>query len=223
MDAAARARSIAHAGSSNVAHSFGKLDARKPISLGVFGASVAQNAGCLEQPGKRCMLFNGLNDVDMSWGTPTKRPFKGFAVRLFEHINATWPHSGHRLSNGGVDKTAAQYQLDCLMTHVPAVLDLVLLEFGSMARYLSLYAIEGIVRLLATMPSRPVLILLSIHSWCLANFVGKAEAETIRVCNKYGFVCLSQKRALQPLVHAGKLSRELLVGRCGLYFRTCAM
>ena len=49
---------------------FSKLTAGEPISLGVFGASMAQNGGCLNQFGKRCMQFSGLLGYR-----------KGFAVR----------------------------------------------------------------------------------------------------------------------------------------------
>ena len=50
---------------------FARLHAGLPMTLGIFGASVAQNAGCLTQPAKRCM---GI---------------RGYAVRLLEHINGT--------------------------------------------------------------------------------------------------------------------------------------
>ena len=33
----------------------------------VLGASVAQNAGCLDQPGKRCMAFSGTEGRKKGW------------------------------------------------------------------------------------------------------------------------------------------------------------
>ena len=53
LDADTLARSIVHAGSADAwTPLFARLDAREPIVLGVFGASVAQNGGCLDQPYK---------------------------------------------------------------------------------------------------------------------------------------------------------------------------
>lgn len=58
---AALDRAIANSGSNaQMAPLFAKLNAGRPIVLGVVGASVAQNAGCLDQPRRRCMHFNGL-------------------------------------------------------------------------------------------------------------------------------------------------------------------
>eukprot|EP00966_Prymnesium_polylepis_P035987 834851-Prymnesium_polylepis.1 len=86
MDAAALERSVLSLGSSVTwSPLFERLDAGKPIVLGVFGASVAQNGGCLDQPYKRCMRYDGVHRTFMRWGEPHIRPFKGFAVRLLEH------------------------------------------------------------------------------------------------------------------------------------------
>ena len=74
---------------------FGRLDSGAPITLGVFGASVAQNGGCLDQPYKRCNRYDGVHSALIRWGAPRMRPFKGFAVRLLDAINASWPHGGH--------------------------------------------------------------------------------------------------------------------------------
>ena len=84
-------------------------------------------------------------------------------------------------------------------------MDVAILEFGSMARWnaLSLWSIEGIVRQFAALPSPPVLILLSVHNWCIGvrgavepgdkywNNWDRVENETIRVCEHYGAVCIS--------------------------------
>ena len=104
-----------------------RLDAGKPLRLGVFGASVAQHGGCLEQPYKRCMEFGGVLKTRMNWGEPSVRPFKGWAVRLLEHVNHTWPHPQHRLNNSALDATPAQTVLPCLFSHLPTQLDLVVL------------------------------------------------------------------------------------------------
>ena len=62
---------------------FAKLDAGRPLTLAVFGASVAQNAGCTAQPDKRCFKYGPHANVH------------GFAVQLLEHLNRSWPHESH--------------------------------------------------------------------------------------------------------------------------------
>ena len=103
---------------------FRKLDAGDPIVLGVIGASIAQNAGCLDQGQSRCMNCNGQ-------AGPRHKAYKGFAVRLLDHINHTWPHAMHRINNSAMDATPFQTMQKCLFSHLPDRLDLVILEFGS--------------------------------------------------------------------------------------------
>ena len=141
-----------------------RLDAGKPLRLGVFGASVAQHGGCLEQPYKRCMEFGGVLKTRMNWGEPSVRPFKGWAVRLLEHVNRTWPHAQHRLNNSALDATPAQTVLPCLFSHLPTQLDLVVLEFGSMAMHLQLAAVEAVARRLLELCPRPLLVFLSVRA-----------------------------------------------------------
>ena len=57
-----------------------QLESGKPISIGMLGASVGQNAGCISQPGRRCMNYRGVDPVGLVWGKPAVRPFKGFLV-----------------------------------------------------------------------------------------------------------------------------------------------
>ncbi|KOO32297.1 hypothetical protein Ctob_007707, partial [Chrysochromulina tobinii] len=216
--------SIVHAGSADAwTPLFARLDAREPIVLGVFGASVAQNGGCLDQPYKRCMRYDGVHSTFMRWGEPHIRPFKGFAVRLLEYLNATYPHPKHQINNSALDATPAQNALPCLFSHLPTTLHVVILEFGSMAFHLQLRAVEGAARMLLSLRPRPLLIFLSMHEWCQRHkdqprtlyepgerlrggFVypdtpwARAEAETHRVCERYGQACLSMHRALEPKV-----------------------
>ena len=90
---------------------FARLTAGNPVTIGVLGASVAQNAGCLNQ-GKsrksRCMSYNGRKGAAK----------KGWAVRLLEAINATWPHASHRISNGALDATPVSTASSCLFSHL---------------------------------------------------------------------------------------------------------
>jgi hypothetical protein len=195
-----------------------RLDSGSPITLGVFGASIGQNAGCLSQPEQRCMTFSGQRAACLPWMTrPKCQPFKGLAVRLLERINATWPHANHRITNAAVDATPAQHVARCLFTHLPTDVQLVVLEFGSMAQFLQLSAIENIVRQLLALPSQPALLILSFHSWCshryplVSHTWGEVERETLRVCRKYGQSCVSPYQTLSPLVASGSLNRSDVV------------
>lgn len=214
---------------------FSTLHAGKPIVLGVFGASVAQNAGCLAQPHKRCMWYSGKRNVTRAYGRPSKRPFKGFAVRLYDHIQREFPHPDHQINNSALDATPVQVALPCLFSHMPVQMHLVLLDFGSMATNLDLTAIEGVVRALLSLKPPPALLLLSVQEWCTQHIrprklyqVGqlltgqstrdnvypdtpwsRAETETLRVCQHYGQACVSVRRALEPHVYAHEANFSL--------------
>ena len=113
LDTLALARSLVHLGDTGSLRRLRTdLDAGSPLTIGVIGASVAQNGGCINQPGQRCMAYNGQTAMKFPWGE--RRPHKGFAVRLLELVNATWPHARHRLVNAAHDGTPAQNMLPCL-------------------------------------------------------------------------------------------------------------
>ena len=128
-------------------------------------------------------------------------------MRLLQKINQTYPHLGHRIYNLAADATPAAAVLECLSTHLPRRLDLVIVEFGSMAQFMEpgLASVEGMVRsLLAAHPSSEIVIL-SVHSWCKQSDAGdplfyrdgaqlgvladspweRVEQETLRVCRAY--------------------------------------
>ena len=112
------------------------------------------------------MRYDGIHNTFMRWGEPHIRPFKGFVVRMLEHINASYPHARHQINNSALDATPAQNALPCLFSHLPTTLHVVILEFGSMAFHLHHAAIEGAARMLLSLNPRPLLIFLSMHEWC---------------------------------------------------------
>lgn len=217
-------------------HLFSTLHAGEPIAIGVVGASVAQNAGCLDQPHKRCMQYSGNVPTGLKHGWPRHRPFKGFAVRLHDHIQSRFPHRLHQINNSGLDATPMQLVLPCLFSHMPMRLHLVVLDFGSMATHLELSAVEGVVRALLSLRPRPALLLVSFREWCTQRDTPRAlyqvgqllggrsthdniypdtpwsrtETETQRVCTLYGQGCISVHRALEPHVYAGEAGFGLL-------------
>ena len=194
---------------------FTRLVSGLPIVMAVIGASEAQNAGCIEQQ-KRCMQYSGISGRQ-----------KGWAVRLFEHINATFPNAGHHLYNAGLDATSVLSFSSCLFSHMPSEVHLVVTEWGSMAldNHKHLSSIERIVQIMLQLPSQPVLVHLSSPEWCtqrrtprafystgdrlmgtIKSFVypdtpwARVELETTRVCHHYAQPCVSMKEALEPHV-----------------------
>lgn len=160
------------------------------------------------------MSYSGRRGSGQMSRASSGRP--GFAVRFFDRINQSWPHGDHKMSNGATDATAAQWAIPCLFSHLPPDVNIVVLDFGSMAQYLDRGAVETIVRQLLSLETEPVLIILSVRSWC--TFEGRhpmlrdlnekspwtlAEDMCHRVCLHYGVSCISVHRALEPLVRAG--------------------
>ena len=115
------------------------------------------------------MAYNGVRTPMLPWGEPTQRAHKGFLVRWFNWLNATWPHPRHRLVNAAVASVPLQNYLPCLSNHLPplAELDLVVLELGSMADQLEAAVAEGVVRsLYRAGPLALPLVFLTVRSWC---------------------------------------------------------
>lgn len=140
-----------------------KLERRQPVTVVILGASVAQNSGCLDQPGKRCMSNNGRTPIQLVWGPPRK--FKGFMVRWFEWMNATWPHSEHRLYNVGRDASSLSTIMPCLFSQLPSRIDLLIVESGSM--YMShAWNFEMLVRQILLMRLPPTIAFFTVHLWC---------------------------------------------------------
>ena len=200
-----------------------KLDAGRPVRIALLGASVGLDGGCVDQPGRRCQDLSGLQLTSMPWGLPKRRRFAGFLVRFFHMLNASWPHPEHRLNNSASDATPPHSALDCLFSHMPRSVDLVVLEWGSMARSVNAAPTEALLRLLLSLRPRPVLVFLTVREWCRSDVVlrgdGKgpmpplfatgeatpwrsAESLFERWCDHYGTSCLSYHRALAPLVLA---------------------
>ena len=68
LDQASLRRSLVHLGDDgHFRRLHASLKAGDPLTIGVIGASVAQNGGCINQPGQRCMFFNGAVPVKLEW------------------------------------------------------------------------------------------------------------------------------------------------------------
>ena len=191
-----------------------RLERGLPVTIGQLGASVGQDGGCLAQPYRRCNDLSGVVRTTMQWGRPLRRKFKGYLVRFFETLNGSYPHAAHQLNNSASDATPPQSALDCLFSHLPRKLDLVILEFGSMARSINYRAAEALLRVLLSLQPRPAVLFLTVREWCRADRAlrfGEPQApfkrdektpwayaeETFESwCDHYGVGCLSYHRAL---------------------------
>ena len=208
-------RLLGHVGSYDLL--FRRLHAKLPITIGVLGASVGQNAGCLSQPGKRCMQY----------GIGGARGVVGFVVRLLLYINASWPHPAHSIVNFALDGTGASHIAQCVVGHMPSRVDLIISEFGSMALHTvySVFQMERIARVLLSRPQPPTLLHVAVHEWCsqrtqprrlyrvgdvlqgtLRNYIypdspwAAVDDEAARVARHYGQASISVHAALAPHV-----------------------
>ena len=215
----------------DVGHFIDRLQAGKPVTVGIIGASVAQNAGCINQEGRRCMNYNGVNPVHLLWGQPRTRPFAGFLVRWFEWLNRTWPHPEHTLVNNGRDAQPIYTLLPCLYAYVPPRANLVFLEVGSMPYAFDGTRTEAVVRRLAVLQPRPAIVFVTTSIWCSCNptcrnikayagalpdfkrqtllrgnapYIRAVHNETAELCQRYGVSCLSMRAALEEPAFAGR-------------------
>lgn len=205
-----------------------KLLAGKPVTVGMLGASVAQNAGCLTQPGERCMNYNGVTKVGLVHGEPRERPFKGWLVRWFEWLNATWPHADHSLENHGLDAQPIHSSLPCIYAYVPPKVDLVFIEAGSIPYHFDVTRTEAVLRRLGSLEPRPTIVFVTVTIWCKCQPVCRAmpgwrhlptfsrqtllnaterpiphvEGNIARLCARYNLSCLSMRDALTEPVFA---------------------
>ena len=144
-----------------------RLERGEPVRIGVLGASVAMSGGCQRehQPHIRCADFDGLSyEKRWAYGGRAKGRVRGFVMQVLDWINATWPHAEHRVFNGASDGNPAAVLERCMLSALPADVDLVLLEFGS-ARS-DPYSVERIIRRLLRLPGRPMLVLVNVREWC---------------------------------------------------------
>ena len=163
----------------------------------------------------------------------------GFLMRFFSWMNKTFPNPQHKVENAAAAATAPQHVLTCLFTFVPPSADIVFLEFGSTAKLMKGNGVELLVRTLLSLPSRPVVVFLTVRCWCrskscqhragapLLDYAYNAtptssglwapsvwqNAEDIyeAICRHYGAVCLSQFAALAPLVYSTESSNPLKI------------
>mmetsp|Transcript_11350 Transcript_11350/g.29016 ORF Transcript_11350/g.29016 Transcript_11350/m.29016 type:complete len:587 (-) Transcript_11350:41-1801(-) len=209
-----------------------RLESGKPLRIGVLGSSVAMSGGCQidYQPQLRCAQFDGVHihkrfargygvvdNVMRSLLHNADRPVRGFVLQVLDWINATWPHSGHRIENAAVDAWTAKAIEPCLLSNERVTsADLLLLEMGSQGWHGSQgAATERIVRKLSRVTSgvggtAPAMVMVTTRQWCGHSVHGLKRKEKpivlrtwngiedvfARFCKAYGMACLSMRDAI---------------------------
>ena len=151
-----------------------------PITVLAVGASVAVQAGCIDQPGAECMKYSGHEYVDLGWGRGGRH--EGFLVQWFNWMNRTWPHPGHRLINKAGNGVALQTILPCLFGALPARIDLVVLEVGSLAKWLTPSSIELAVRKFRGLPHAPAVLFVTVPLWYAPGVIASQDSATRSAC-----------------------------------------
>lgn len=191
---------------------FSSLERGAPLSVAILGASVAQNGGCLSQPGRRCMDYRGVSPVQMVWGEPRTRPFKGYWVRWFEWLQARYPHANHSLFNGARDATPVQVLLPCVFAYIPPGVGLVFLELGSMLYHHAKDngAIEALVRKLLSLSPRPTLCFVTVPLWCKCRPFCRVSAPFgIKRLPNYSYTLLDDSHRASTHTESAVIERNL--------------
>ena len=121
------------------------------------------------------------------------RPFKGFLVRWFEWLNATWPHPEHTLINSARDANGLSPIVPCLFSHLPARADLVIVEAGSIVPGNQPPVAELLARQLLGMRSKPAILFVTVRTWCKFGTGGGSFYRP-----SYGITELRHQKLLYP-------------------------
>jgi hypothetical protein len=156
-----------------------RLSSGAPITAVAIGASVALHGGCTDQPGSQCMLYRGVDVVDVGWGRRIRH--KGFLVRWMDYINSTWPHPDHQLRNFASGGVALQTHVPCLFGGFPPRVDVAIIEVGSMAKFTEMRSIELVTRRLLSLSPQPTVLFVTVPLWYGAEFE-PADAQTRTAC-----------------------------------------
>ena len=210
-----------------------KIDQRQNLSLGIIGASVAQNAGCYDAE-KRCGAYQGLKALPHHVLGPNNQtltvhePITGWAVKFVKKLEAFNPGLKIQIHNAALDATPLKNVLECFHSHLPAELDLVIIEPGSMSHYNKPADLDKVVNRLRALPNVPYMILISFHEW-LHRLSGewwgfheqtiwqRMEDASLKICRHLNVTCFSPRNELYPRLMNNKSELFEYVGPDGLH------
>ena len=146
-----------------------KLRTGAPLTFVALGASNVLRGGCHGWQQSKCASSQYSGASGGGDG-------RGWLLRAFDALNATWPHRGHRLINRAHMATGPQLYQQCTNLYVPHTADAVLLGFADicgkshdaalfggpfdrLADSPFLQSLESIVRSLLARPDPPAVVL----------------------------------------------------------------
>jgi hypothetical protein len=143
---------VAHAGTPERLRAvLRRLEAGRPVTLAVLGGSISAGSTLGVHHRNGAWLWHG---------------------RLFQWINRTWPHAGHRWFNGAVPASTPAYIDGCLDFHLPRSADLVLIEYT--LNTLDWREYERLLRRALAYPRRPAILLIStFKQWSFPHRLGE--------------------------------------------------
>lgn len=170
-----------------------KLMAGRPIKIFTLGGSVTKGQGA-------------------------SSPEAAYPSRLFEFLNANFPHKGHQLINKGVGATSSGIFAACAEQMVSDDADLIIVELTINEHPDEEYTgkqrqgYEQLLRKLLKLPSRPAVMQVHHYAWWRAEGDGAAaglfyfpaaEAQITVMSQYYDIPALSLRSAIFPLLQAG--------------------
>ncbi|KAH7097127.1 hypothetical protein BKA62DRAFT_774527 [Auriculariales sp. MPI-PUGE-AT-0066] len=146
----------------------------EPIVFGILGGSVSRGHGC-----NNCVPFHR---------------------QIFDWINTTYPHAGHRYTDGSVGARGTNYFKFCHVEHLPSDADLVVLEHAvnDNAAEDSARNMESIVRAVLQYKNAPAVLL--VESFHLLVNVTQGGDSHLPVAEYYDVPVINLRSALLPIM-----------------------
>jgi len=181
------------------------LQSGRPVTIVGIGSSVTNDFGGaigIHQQGSVCS--SGAAGKCRGGCVRT-----GWLLHLFSHINATWPHAGHRLINCGEAASPISFFASCSADRIDASADLVVVEPISTAAAPPLSEVkaegsrrafraqmEGALRQVLLLPRAPAVVVVNVFNWCARDADGCRDRRTNASAWSYN--------ALLPTYHASR-------------------
>ncbi|KAH7097130.1 hypothetical protein BKA62DRAFT_717387 [Auriculariales sp. MPI-PUGE-AT-0066] len=145
----------------------------EPIVYGIIGGSLSRGHGC------HCTTFHR---------------------QIFDWINATWPHEGHRYVDGSVGARGSNYFKFCHIEHLPQDADIVVLELSLNDEAKEDHAknLESMLRAILMYPNKPAVLMLA--SFSLMGQLKMGGDAHLSVAQYYDVPVLNLRHALLPVM-----------------------
>lgn len=182
-------RSLLFEGSgARVRRALGKARAGLPLKLGILGGSVSACHGVHPSP---------------EWHQGDPEGPGCYTTLLQWWIDNTFGDGGaegHQIENGAIGGMDSSYYAFCGTRHIPADVDLIILEFDVNDQASSIYQhfFDQLLRVLLELPSQPAVVILGAWSPLVAQDQGYADPQVVHlpIAHYYDIPYISLKRAM---------------------------